>query len=83
MEGGGGGCVNIVVTRPRSSNTELSSIRQKFKPSIICTNFEHFYFETNVLNKSHFIDPITCLEMAKNCHIDSKTYLFFVYKQKK
>ena len=34
-------------------------------------------------NTSHFIDPLTCLEIAKNFHIDSKTYLLFVYKQKK
>ena len=47
--------------------------------------FEHLYFETDVFISftSHFIDPLTCLEMAKNCHIDSKTYLLFVYKQKK
>ena len=45
--------------------------------------FEHFYFETNFFNTFHFIDPSTCLEIAKNCHNDFKTYLLFAYKQKK
>ena len=29
----------------------------------------------------HFINPSTCLEIAKSCHNDSKTYLLFAYKQ--
>ena len=66
--------------------TELSSMCQKFKPSVICTNKLLNTFISRIMfsgNTSHFIDPLTCLEIAKNFHIDSKTYLLFAYKQKK
>ena len=55
----------------------------KFKPSIICinklsnTSFSELMFSIHLILLTHLI----CLEIAKNCHNDSKTYLLFAYKQ--
>ena len=40
----------------------------EIKPSIICQKkFKYFYYENNFLTTFYITNPLTCLEIEKNC----------------